>query len=105
MKTLPSSVPPQPKAQTSLLPSAGVSTIVVPMANVSGDTYEAVIPAADVTLSGLQYYLTATDNFETTSYSAYPDEPYFVVVEEGLMVTSKIWTWKGRTETQTRGCL
>ena len=67
----------------------------VPMANVSGDTYEAVIPGADVTLNGLQYYLTATDNFETTSYSAYPDAPYFVVVEEGLMVTSKIWTWKG----------
>ena len=67
----------------------------VAMTNVSGDTYEAVIPGADVTLNGVQYYLTATDNFETTSYSAYPDAPYFIEVEEGLMVTSKIWTWKG----------
>lgn len=67
----------------------------VPMLNVDGDHYEALIPGSAVSLDGVQYYLSAVDNYGTTSYSAYADEPYFLSGENGLFVTSSIWTFYG----------
>ena len=62
----------------------------VAMTNTSGDTYEAEIPAADVTTDGVEYYLQATDDFGVASTVGSADAPTVVNVGGTLVVESSL---------------
>lgn len=52
----------------------------IEMHNTSGDTFEAIIPADDVT-DDIEYYLIAKDNFNVAAYKATADEPFVIGFE------------------------
>jgi len=50
----------------------------------SGDTFEAIIPADDVT-DDIEYYLIAKDNFNVAAYKATADEPFVIGFEAEVL--------------------
>jgi hypothetical protein len=54
-----------------------VYTMLV-MNNTSGDLFEAIIPGAQMTAQGVEYYIRATDNYGVISTSGTADNPYFI---------------------------
>ncbi len=55
---------------------------VAPMTETEGGSYSAEIPAEDVTVSGIDYYLSATDNTGGTASSGSAENPYFISVSD-----------------------
>lgn len=52
-----------------------LSYTTLPMTNTSGAMYEAVIPGADITDAGLEYYIEAADDFNVTVSAGTADQP------------------------------
>ncbi|MCS3952869.1 T9SS type A sorting domain-containing protein [Salinibacter ruber] len=55
---------------------------VVNMSNVQGDTYEGTIPGEDVTVEGIDYYISGIDNFGVSTTEGTPDQPIEITVSD-----------------------
>ncbi len=62
--------------------TAGGEYMTVPMTSTAGGNYTAQIPAGSVTLSGVDYYITAIDNTGGTASSGSAENPYFIAVSD-----------------------
>lgn len=51
--------------------------------NKLNDKYSAIIPAADITIDGLEYYIEASDGISST-FNGSAEEPYSVIVQEAV---------------------
>jgi pimeloyl-ACP methyl ester carboxylesterase len=59
-----------------------LSFIEASMISTGGNEYEGTIPGAFVTANGVDYYISAADNFGVTSYSGTRDVPHHIIVSQ-----------------------
>jgi hypothetical protein len=63
----------------------------ITMSNTAGNNYQGVIPDVDVTLDGVDYYISAKDNRNVFSYHGYAYDPHPITVSDCASILN-IWT-------------